>query len=261
MLPPDPLTPDPASAAAAPAPPAAPAEGLAIPPTPVLPRGSSARTPILAMAMVVVAILAGGALFVSGFLVGQRSAEQPGTPVAAEDGFQPFWDTYNTILKRYALGGEDQQSLVRGAIKGMVDSLGDPYSAYLTPDQYREGLQDLSGQFEGIGAEIGTKNAKGETSDCTTLGPDCRLIVVTPIEGSPSEKAGVKAGDTIVAVDGAALDGLTVDGARNKIRGKKGTEVVLSIVRGTAAPIDITVVRDIIVSKEVIARDLGGGSI
>jgi len=213
------------------------------------------------MAMVVVAILAGGALFVSGFLVGQRSAEQPGTPVAAEDGFQPFWDTYNTILKRYALGGEDQQSLVRGAIKGMVDSLGDPYSAYLTPDQYREGLQDLSGQFEGIGAEIGTKNAKGETSDCTTLGPDCRLIVVSPIEGSPSEKAGMKAGDTIVAVDGVSLDGLTVDGARDKIRGKKGTEVTLSVVRGTAAPIDIKVVRDVIISKEVTTKTLGNGAV
>ena len=273
MLPPDPLTPDPASdsslsapatpalSSAAPVAPSAPADGLAVPPTPVLPRGSSARTPILAMAMVVVAILAGGALFVSGFLVGQRSAEQPGTPVAAEDGFQPFWDTYNTILKRYALGGEDQQSLVRGAIKGMVDSLGDPYSAYLTPDQYREGLQDLSGQFEGIGAEIGTKNAKGETSDCTTLGPDCRLIVVSPIEGSPSEKAGMKAGDTIVAVDGVSLDGLTVDGARDKIRGKKGTEVTLSVVRGTGAPIDIKVVRDVIISKEVTTKTLGNGAV
>ena len=266
MLPTDPLTPDLAST---PSPQAASTDAaasgspdtLTVPPTPVLPRGSSARTPILAMAMVVVAILAGGALFVSGFLVGQRSAEQPGTPVAAADGFQPFWDTYNTILKRYALGGDDQQSLVRGAIKGMVDSLGDPYSAYLTPDQYREGLQDLSGQFEGIGAEIGTKNAKGETSDCTTLGTDCRLIVVSPIEGSPSEKAGIKAGDTIVAVDGVSLDGLTVDAARDKIRGKKGTEVTLSVVRGTAAPIDIKVVRDVIISKEVSTKTLGDGAV
>src|SRR5262245_11049296 len=149
---------------------AAPAPALEVPPAPVQSRSSSARVPILAMAMVVVAILAGGALFVSGFLVGQRAAEQPGTPVANADGFQPFWDSYNTILKRFALGGVDQKSLVNGAIKGMVDSLGDPYSAFLTPDQYQQGLQDLSGQFEGIGAEIGTRNAKGDTSDCTTLG-------------------------------------------------------------------------------------------
>jgi carboxyl-terminal processing protease len=222
---------------------------------------SGARGPILALAMVVISVLAGGALFVSGFLVGQRSVDQPGTPAASEQAFQPFWDSYDTITKRFALGGETQQSLIDGAIKGMVDSLGDPYSAYLTPDQYSQGLQDLSGQFEGIGAEIGTKNAKGATSDCTTLGPDCFLVVVTPIEGSPSEKAGVKAGDTIVAVDGAKLDGLTVDAARDKIRGKKGTEVVLSIVRNGAAPIDIAVVRDIIVSKEVITKDLGGGTV
>jgi len=234
---------------------------LDVPPGPVLPRPSSARTPILAIAMVVVSILAGGALFISGFLVGQRSAEQPGTPVASEDDFQPFWDTYNTILKRYALGGEDQQSLVRGAIKGMVDSLGDPYSAYLTPDQYREGLQDLSGQFEGIGAEIGTHDAKGATSDCTTLGRDCILTIVSPLDGSPAEKAGLKAGDEIVAVDGTSLDGLTVDGARDKIRGKKGTEVTLSIVRGGAAPIEITVTRDVIVSKEVVTKSLGGGTV
>ena len=222
---------------------------------------SSARGPILALAMVVVSILAGGALFVSGFLVGQRSIEQPGTPAAAEQAFQPFWDSYDAIIKRFALGGATQQSLIDGAIKGMVDSLDDPYSAYLTPEEYSQGLQDLSGQFEGIGAEIGTKTRAGATSDCTTLGADCFLIVVSPIEGSPSEKAGIKAGDAIVAVDGASLDGLTVDEARNKIRGKKGTEVVLSIVRGEADPIDITVVRDVIVSKEVISKDLAGGTI
>jgi carboxyl-terminal processing protease len=223
---------------------------------------SSSRTVIIAVATALVSILAGIALFVSGFFVGQRFVEQPGTPVAAQQDFQSFWDTYNTVLKRYAGGAIDQQALVRGAIKGMVDALGDPYSAYLTPDQYRQGLQDLSGQFEGIGAEIGTTNAKGETSDCTTLGADCLLTVVSPIEGSPSEKAGVKAGDRIVAVDGTSLDGIQVDGARDRIRGKKGTEVTLSILRGTATTtIDIKVVRDVIISKEVITKDLASGAV
>ena len=267
MLPPDdsPIEPTEPGPGAAPLDPPDMEAGLlaSVPTTPVaVPRSpSSARGPILALAMVIVAVLGGGALFASGYLVGQRSVEQPGTPASAEAAFQPFWDSYDTILKRFALGGETQQTLIDGAIKGMVDSLGDPYSAYLTPDQYSQGLQDLSGQFEGIGAEIGTRNGKGETSDCATLGPDCLLVVVTPIEGSPSEKAGIKAGDAIVAVDGATLDGLTVDGARNKIRGKKGTEVVLSIIRAKAAPVDITVVRDVIVSKEVIAKDLAGGTV
>jgi carboxyl-terminal processing protease len=241
--------------------PAAP-DAFHVPPAPVAPRSATtARGPILALAMVVVSVLAGGALFISGFLVGQRVATQPGTPVAAQGRFQPFWDTWDTINQRYAGGAIDQGALVNGAIKGMVDALGDPYSAYLTPDQYRQGLQDLSGQFEGIGAEIGTRNAAGETSECTTLGPDCRLIVVTPIEGSPSEKAGLKAGDAIVAVDGTSLDGLTVDGARDKIRGKKGTDVKLTILRGDDPARDITVTRDVIVSKEVITRELGDGTV
>jgi len=238
------------------------ATGLEVPPTPVIARTSGgARVPILGLAMVAVAVLAGGALFISGFLVGQRSIEQPGTPASAQQSFQPFWDTYDTIVQRFAGGTVDQQAMIRGAIKGMVDSLGDPYSAYLTPDEYRQGLQDLSGQFEGIGAEIGTLDASGKTSSCTTLGPDCRLVVVSPLDGSPSQKAGIKAGDVIVAVDGTSLDGLTVDGARDKIRGKKGTEVTLSIKRGTASAIDIKVVRDVIVSQEVVTKDLAGGQV
>jgi carboxyl-terminal processing protease len=270
MLPSDPATPGSAPAEPTPAPstltsalpPApGPAPALEVPATPVRPAGSGLRTPILAVAMVVVVILAGGALFFSGYLVGQRQADQPGTPVANADGFQPFWDSYNTILKRFALGGENQQSLVNGAIKGMVDSLGDPYSAYLTPDQYREGLQDLSGQFEGIGAEIGTSNAKGATSDCTTLGTDCLLTVVSPLDGSPAERAGLRPGDQIVAIDGQKLDGITVDAARDKVRGKKGTEVVLSVVRGGAAPMDISIVRDVIVSKEVVTKSLADGKV
>lgn len=266
MLPSDPRAPDPERPADSSANPSAAAgsaaRALEVPPGPVVSHSrSSARAPILALAMVVVSVLAGGALFVSGFLVGQRSVEQPGTPVASAEAFQPFWDSYDTIVKRFALGGETQQSLIDGAIKGMVDSLGDPYSAYLSPDQYSQGLQDLSGQFEGIGAEIGTRDASGATSTCTTLGPNCLLVVVSPIDGSPSQKAGIKAGDAIVAVDGASLDGLTIDGARNKIRGKKGTEVVLSIVRGGAAPVDIKVVRDVIVSKEVVTRNLANGTV
>ena len=189
MLPTEPSASDPQPTDPAPIGEIHPPIGLDVAPAPVLaPRSSaSARGSILALAMVVISILAGGALFVSGFLVGQRAATQPGTPVAAEQDFQTFWDSYDTITSRYAGGAVDQKALINGAIKGMVDALGDPYSAYLTPDEYRQGLQDLSGQFEGIGAEIGTRNAKGETSDCTTLGSDCVLIVVTPIEGSPAE--------------------------------------------------------------------------
>jgi carboxyl-terminal processing protease len=217
--------------------------------------------PILGLAVVVVAVLAGGTLFMSGYLLGQHTAEQPGTPATAADAFQPFWDTYRTIEERYAGGSIDQQALVRGAIKGMVDGLGDPYSTYLTPEQYQTGLQDLSGQFEGIGAEIGTRDSAGVTSTCSTLGPNCQLIVVSPIEGSPAEKAGLKAGDGILAVDGSALDGLTVDAARDRVRGPKDTTVVLTISRGGKAPFEVSITRGVIAQREVVDKVLAGGAI
>ena len=216
---------------------------------------------MVALALGVVAVLAGGALFMSGVLVGQRIDAQPGTPTSRADAFQPFWDTYEAIEDRYAGGDIDREALIRGAIRGMVEALEDPYSAYLTPEEYQSGLQDLSGQFEGIGAEIGTRSAAGDTSECATLGPECILIVVAPLEGSPAKNAGLLAGDAILEVDGSGLDGLTVDDARDKVRGKKGTTVVLTIQRGTDTPFDVPIVRDTIVQREVIERDLADGEI
>jgi carboxyl-terminal processing protease len=222
------------------------------------PRRSS---PSLLLAVAVVSVLAGAALFMSGFLVGQRAVSQPGTPAARAGAFQPFWDVYQTIERRYTGGEIDEQLLVRGAIKGMVEALDDPYSSYLTPEEYQTGLQDLSGQFEGIGAEIGTRSSDGETSDCSTLGPDCVLVIVSPIEGSPAQKAGLRPGDAVLAVDGDGLEGLTVEEARNRVRGKKGTEVVLRIQRDKDEPVDVKIIRDTIVQREVIERDLGDGAI
>jgi carboxyl-terminal processing protease len=237
--------------------------GWEVPPALVTPALERRRGigPVLALAVAVVAVLAGGTLFMSGYLLGQRTAEQPGTPAAKADAFQPFWETYRTIEQRYAGGNIDEQALVRGAIRGMVEGLGDPYSAYLTPEQYQTGLQDLSGQFEGIGAEIGKKDSAGATSTCSTLGTDCHLIVVSPIEGSPAETAGLKAGDGILAVDGASLDGLTVDAARDRVRGPKGTTVVLTIQRGVGASFDVSIVRGVIAQREVIDKVLANGAI
>jgi carboxyl-terminal processing protease len=233
------------------------------PPTPLTTQPEERRPAVLPVAIAVVAILAGGALFMSGFLVGQRAAAQPGTPAGRAEIFQPFWDTYEAIDTRYAGGEVDQQALIRGAIRGMVEALDDPYSTYLTPEEYQSGLQDLSGQFEGIGAEIGTQNpATGETSDCSTLAPDCVLVIVAPIEGSPAERAGLRPGDVVLAVDGSGLEGLTIDGARDRVRGPKGSDVILTIEReGEPAPFDVTVTRDVIVQREVIERDLAEGSI
>ena len=143
-------------------------------------------------------ILAGGALFMSGYVVGHRAVSDPGTAVSDAQAFQPFWDTYHTIEQRYAGGEVDRDALIQGAIKGMIDALGDPYSSYLTSKEYRDTLQGLSGQFEGIGANIATEATDG-TQGCPTLGADCHLLITSPVTGSPAEKAGIKPGDRVLA--------------------------------------------------------------
>ena len=239
---------------------AVPADGYDVQPGPVRTDPPARRFPATAIALALVAVLGGSALFMAGFSLGRRDLSQPGTPASDDKAFEPFWNTYDTIVNRYAGGAVDKTKVIQGAIKGMIAALDDPYSSYLTPEEFQSTLQGISGQFEGIGAEIGTENAAGDTSDCSTLGAECRLVVISPIEGSPAQKAGLKAGDIVVSVDGSALDGLTVDAARDKIRGKKGTSVVLEVQRkGTSSPVRLTITRDVIVQKEVITKDLAGG--
>ena len=181
---------------------------------------SRRRVPILSVAVTVVALLSGSALFVSGYSMGRQSAVEPGTPAGDSAAFRPFWDTYHTINERYAGSDIDSETIVQGAIRGMIGSLGDPYSAYLTSDEYRSSLQGISGQFEGIGAEIATEAEDG-TQGCATLGPRCRLVIVAPIGGSPAEKAGLRPGDLVLATDGMTLDGLTVDAARERCAARR----------------------------------------
>jgi carboxyl-terminal processing protease len=222
--------------------------------------GPPRRWPILPLAIAVVALLAGAALFMSGYSLGRQTAVEPGTPVGEDDAFRPFWDTYHTIQERYAGGDVDRDALIQGAIRGMIDALGDPYSSYLTSEEYRDSLQGISGEFEGIGAEIATEDAAGEQG-CATLGPDCRLVIVAPLAGSPAERADLRSGDLVLAVDGVSLDGLTVDEARDRIRGPKGSVVTLSVERDGAEPFALEITRDVILQEEVESRDLAGGTV
>jgi carboxyl-terminal processing protease len=217
------------------------------------------RTPFLAISVALVVLLAGSALFMSGYTLGRQTASQPGTPASLGTAFQPFWDTYGAITDRYAGGEVATETLIQGAIRGMIASLGDPYSTYLTSEEYRQSLLGISGQFEGIGAEIASQAPDG-TQGCTPLGTACHLVVTKPIEGSPAETAGVKPGDIVVAVDGISLDGLTLDAARARIRGPKGSVVTLSITRG-GAPIQIAITRDVVQSKEVDSKALADGTV
>jgi carboxyl-terminal processing protease len=272
MLPDQPDAPRPADDAATSQP-----DGEPSPPGPPTERR---RSPVLAVALVLVAIIGGGALFLSGYSVGRQQSLSPGTPADQVQAWQPFWDIYDAIVNRYALDTPDRSTIIEGAIKGMVDSLGDPYSSYLSPADFQATLQGIAGQFEGIGAEIGTVDANGNTVSCSTFGPDCQLVVVSPIDGSPAAAVGLQPGDIILTVDGKSLDGLTPDQARDEIRGKAGTQVTLHIERGLApngaaspAPsrepgatpnvseFDVTITRAAVQQQEVTTRELAGGSI
>ena len=226
------------------------------PPVPAADR----RIRALPLAIAVVVIHGGSALFMSGYSMGRQSAVQPGTPAFEEGAFTPFWDTYDTIRDRYAGEEVPRDTLIQGAIRGMIDALGDPYSAYMTSEEYRKSLQGISGQFEGIGAEIATQSADGSRG-CTPLGPDCRLVITDSLDGSPAKLAGLLAGDVVLEADGTTLDGLTIDGARDRIRGPKGTTVRLTIVRAGGAAFELAIVRDLVQSKEVESRTLGAGSV
>jgi carboxyl-terminal processing protease len=218
-------------------------------------------SPALLVAVAIVAVLAGSALFVSGWSLGRQAALTPGTPADEAADFQPFWDTYAAVTERYAGGPVDRKALIEGAIKGMIGALDDPYSLYLTSEEFKDSLRSISGEFEGIGATIGTIDAAGATSSCTVLATDCRLVVVAPIPGSPAEAAGLQPGDIIDQIDGERLEGLTVDSARNRVRGPKDSAVTLSIVRDGAAPLDVEIVRAVIVTPEVETENLADGAV
>jgi carboxyl-terminal processing protease len=222
-----------------------------------LPPISRRRAAILPATVTAIALLVGGGLFLSGYSLGRQVSAEPGTPAAESAAFRPFWDTYHTIRDRYAGGDVSRDTIVQGAIRGMIDSLDDPYSQYLSSDQYQSNLQGISGEFEGIGAELATQAPDG-TASCTTLGPSCRLVIVAPIDGSPAEKAGLRPGDLLLATDGVPLDGLTVDAARARIRGPKGTVLSLSVLRGSAAPFDLKITRDVVLEPEISSKVLDG---
>jgi carboxyl-terminal processing protease len=222
---------------------------------------SRRRGGTLIIAGALVAIIAGSTLFLAGWTLGRQAALQPGTPVSELDAWQPFWDTYSAITDRYAGGPVDRSALMQGAIKGMIASLNDPFSFYMTPDEFKASLQGISGQFSGIGTTVGTVDASGTNTSCTPLSSTCRLAIESVIPGSPAEKAGLQAGDIMTAVDGTSVDGLTVDQTTQRIRGAKGTPVTLSIARGTAAPFTVTITRANILQPEVSAKSLADGAV
>jgi len=131
--------------------------------------------------------------------------------------FNLYWDTWKAIKAKAFNRDIPDTQLFYGSLQGMVASLGDPYSVFLTPTDATEFQADLSGNFEGIGAEIAVKNNI--------------LIVVSPLDDSPAMRAGLKPKDWIVKINGTSTDGMNSSEAVNLIRGQAGTEVTLAIYR------------------------------
>jgi carboxyl-terminal processing protease len=153
--------------------------------------------------------------------------------------FSLFWKVWDLLKEKYIdKNSLDAQKLFYGAIKGMIQATGDPYSTFFDPTETKSFSQDLEGSFEGIGAELGIK--------------ENILTVIAPLSGSPAEKAGLRAGDKILKVNDKTTTDVTIDEAVDLIRGKKGTEVKLIILRNGEDNVrEISIIRDTISLKSV----------
>ncbi|NTW27273.1 MAG: S41 family peptidase [Candidatus Moranbacteria bacterium] len=197
-------------------------------------------------------VLISMSIFWAGFEIGKQSTQST-SPVSLESvafinktqqadktiDFSLFWSVWELLKHKYVDAGSlDAKKLYYGAIKGMMAATGDPYTTFFDPEENKKFGEDISGNFEGIGAELGIKGGI--------------LTVVSPLQGSPAEKAGLRSGDKIVKIDSNIAADMTIEEAVDHIRGKKNTSVVLTIFRdGDSDTQDITVMRDVINIKSV----------
>ncbi|MBU0625843.1 S41 family peptidase [Patescibacteria group bacterium] len=158
-------------------------------------------------------------------------AQKPNN-VSSEIDFNRFWEIWKIIRSRYVKQPVNEVDLFYGAVAGLVGSLDDPYSVFLDPKFAEMFQSELSGTFEGIGAEIGIKKDQ--------------LRIIAPLPDTPAERAGLMASDAILAIDGTDTYGMSTDEAVRRIRGPKGTEVKLLIGRGDQEAQEIPIIRSTI---------------
>lgn len=153
--------------------------------------------------------------------------------------FSLFWKTWDTLKEKHINRKDlDTQKMVYGAISGMLKATGDPYTSFFDPEENKAFSEDLGGSFDGIGAELGVK--------------DNLLTVIAPLDESPAQKAGLRAGDKILQIGDKIISDMSIDESVALIRGKKGTEVKLTILpNGEKETKEISIIRDTIEVKSV----------
>lgn len=150
------------------------------------------------------------------------------------ENFPLFWEAVSVLKDNYvSIKNVKDRDLLDGAIKGMLAATGDPYTTYFPPTDAKKFQQELAGSFGGIGAELGFKNSQ--------------VVIITPLKNSPAERAGLKAGDSIIKIGPTSTEGFMVDDAIKLIRGEPGTKITLSIYRdGWRDTKDFEILREII---------------
>ncbi|OGL60978.1 hypothetical protein A3H10_01905 [Candidatus Uhrbacteria bacterium RIFCSPLOWO2_12_FULL_46_10] len=173
----------------------------------------------------------------SGQVFGKES-DPPAGYLKSDVNFSLFWQVWKLLQEQYVDRPIAETKLFYGALSGLVAGIGDPYTVFLDPKTAADFNQELAGSFEGIGAEIGLR--------------DSQIVIIAPLPGTPAEKAGLKPKDRIIVINGRDTSGMTLESAVAAIRGKRGTEVTLKIIReGISEPFEVKIVRDKISIKSV----------
>lgn len=163
----------------------------------------------------------------------------------SKEGIKKIETALELVQKNY-VEDVDRDKLVNGAIDGMMNALGDPFSSYMAPDTAQQFSEQIEGSFTGIGAEVSLENGN--------------VVVVSPIKGSPAEKAGIQPKDILLSVNGESLEGLSLNEAVAKIRGPKGTEAKVKVKRaGSASTLEFSIARDNIALETVYSHLEDGG--
>jgi len=195
--------------------------------------------PFTLIMLIIVLIISTSGITILALTFGEGKMVEVRTNSSTHPQFQKVLDVYDELDKKY-FKEVDEEKLAEGAMEGMINALGDPYSTYMPKEEAKQFNEQISSSFEGIGAEIQEK--------------DGQIVVVSPIKNSPAEKAGIKPNDIIKTVDGKSIVGKTADQAVKLIRGEKGTKVKIEFQRGDSKNLHkITLVRDEIPVETVYA--------